>query len=159
MILGDQSGNGDPDAEELRAVDLMIVQKSFQQRRQRRGFFRERRDKIERDYLIGEFMQAQVGQNQAKAVLTDGESDRKPGVGNNVESLRFAPAGGFLFAGILYQPLLHQLVQILIQRGHTDAAPGGQHLLGAEFLRVIQRVIDFTPDRNRSLSDHRCHLS
>ena len=63
MILGDQGGNGDPDAEELRAVDLMIVQKSFQQRRQRRGFFRERGDKIKRNHLIGEFMQAQIGQN------------------------------------------------------------------------------------------------
>ena len=102
MILGNQSGNGDPDAEEFRAVDLMIVQKSFQQRRQRRGFFRERGDKIKRNHLIGEFMQAKIGQNQAQAVLADGDSDCKPRIGNNVETLRFAPAGGFLFAGILY---------------------------------------------------------
>ena len=35
MILRDQGGNGDPDAEELRAVDAVIVQKALQQRRQR----------------------------------------------------------------------------------------------------------------------------
>ena len=158
MILSDQGRDGDSDPEKLRAVNLVIVQKGFQKCRQRRGFFRERGDKIKGNRLVGEFMQTKIGQDKTQAVFTHGNSDRKPGVRNDVQSLGFAPSGGFFFAGILHQPFFHQLVEILIQRGHADAAFRCQHLLGAEFLCVIQGVIDFAPDRNRSLSDYRCHL-
>ena len=136
----------------------MIVQKGLQQRGQRRSFFRERGDKIKGNRLIGELVQAQIGQNKTQAVFTHGDSDREPGIRNDVQALGFASAGGLFFPGVLHQAFFHQLVQILIQCGHADAAFRSQHLLGTEFLCVIQGVIDFAPDRNRSLSGDRCHL-
>ena len=104
-------------------------------------------------------MQAQIGQDKTQAMFAHRDPDGEPGIRNDIQALGFSPAGGFLFPGILHQAFFHQLVEILIQRGHADAAFHGQHLLGAEFLRVVQGVIDFTPDRNRSLSGNRCHLS
>ena len=141
-VFGHDGRERDANSKDLRAVNAAFVQKALQLRREVRGGFGDFSLIVKEDLLVGKLVQAEIGGNEPQAVFGHGDADGNPRVGHNIQTLRFAPAGGALLAGIADKAFVHQLVQILVQGGHADAAGFCQRLLGTKALIVIQRMVN-----------------
>ena len=105
---------------------------------QRRVLLAEREGKLP----VRKLPQPQVGRRDAQVALGDGDAQRDARVGHDVQPLGLAPAGGAALPGEADQPPVHQLAQILVERGHADAAGLRERLPGAEAARLVERAVD-----------------
>ena len=144
MVLCDQTGDRNADAQKLCPIDLEFVKKSLETLRKRAVFRLDTGDKVKRDRLVGKLLQTQVCHNETQAASPDSDSDSKLRIRNDLQPLGPSPAGGPLLSGVLDETFGHEFIQILIQSWHADPATGGEHLLGTEFLSGIKCLIDFT---------------
>ena len=80
----------------------------------------------------------------------DGDAQRDPRVGHDVQPLRLAPSRGALLPGIADKTGLKQLGEILVDRGQAQVAVPGECLPGAEVLRIVDGAIDAAARRGRA---------
>ena len=147
-VGAEQRRDRDAHAEQFGAVDPELVQKAFQLPGEIGRLVAQARGGVEGDRLVGQLPQTQVRRHEAQMVLRHRDADRDARVRDDVEALGFAPAGGAVLTRVADQALIHQLVEIQVERGHADAAALREALPGDEVPRLVERAVDAAADRN-----------
>ena len=148
LLLADKPGYRYTNAQQPIPVQLIAVQKVLQLRSDLRRAPLQTGMHVKRQQAIGDLLHAQIRRHQPQGLFVDGDAHGKARVRHDGEPFCLSPAGGLLLPGKADQALLHQLVQIPVQRGQADAADLRKRLSGAEALCLIECAVNLALDCN-----------
>ena len=143
-VGGQYPGHGHAHPQQPEAIHLIFVQKPLQLPVQR---LVEPVGGIEGRDLIGHLPQEQVRHRQPEPVVRDGYAHGQPGLRHDGQPLGAPAAGGLPLAGVAHQPHVHQIVHVLVYRGHAQTQGPGQVLLGAKAPGPVQIAVYAPPGR------------